>query len=317
MVYFRQGSAVFEPDYMDNETRCNQFIEHIKNLQANDIFSIYRVEYIGHASPEGSGTLNESLARRRAENFTKHLHKKLEFADSVVFMSSVSEDWVGLERLIANDPDLPNREQVMPIVRDESLGIYRERELKEKYPQAWKYMLNKHFPALRNFKTFIYIDFSTSIVLPEGVTTISNAAFNGCSGMTSIVIPDSVKRIGKSAFAGCSRLTEFTIPAGIGIIPEGMLRGCGGLTSITIPEGITEIDWISFENCGNLTSITIPKTVTAIGVWTFQGCGKLDTIVFEGTVQEWNAIFKNMEWSIGIPAQNVQCSDGTGSLADS
>ena len=96
-----------------------------------------------------------------------------------------------------------------------------------------------------------------------------------------------------------------------------MLRGCGGLTSITIPEGITEIDWISFENCGNLTSITIPKTVTAIGIWTFQGCGKLDTIVFEGTVQEWNAIFKNMEWSIGIPAQHVQCSDGTGSLADS
>ncbi len=167
MVYFRQGSAVFEPDYMDNETRCNQFIEHIKNLQANDVFSIYRVEYIGHASPEGSGTLNESLARRRAENFTKHLHKKLEFADSVVFMSSVSEDWVGLEKLIANDPDLPNREQVMPIVRDESLGIYRERELKEKYPQAWKYMLNKHFPALRNFKTFIYIDFSTRVVLPE------------------------------------------------------------------------------------------------------------------------------------------------------
>ena len=166
MVYFRQGSAVFEPGYMDNEARFNQFIEHIKNLQSNDMFSIYRVEYIGHASPEGSGILNESLARRRAANFTRHLHKKLEFADSVVFVSSVSEDWEGLDRLITDDPDLPNREQVLPIVRDESLGVYRERELKEKYPQAWKYMLNKHFPALRNFKVFIYIGLSNPVELP-------------------------------------------------------------------------------------------------------------------------------------------------------
>ena len=162
-VYFRQNRSNFEPGYMDNEARCNAFIDHIRGLQCNDLFHIHRVDFIGHASPEGSGQLNESLAKRRAENVIRYLHKKLEFADSVVFVTSVPEDWDGLSDLIVNDAELPEREEVIRIVRDDSLGVYRERDLKENHPRAWKYMLDKYFPALRNFTIYIHIDLN----LPE------------------------------------------------------------------------------------------------------------------------------------------------------
>jgi len=47
-----------------------------------------------------------------------------------------------------------------------------------------------------------------SLVLPEGVTSIVNNAFAGCTNLTSIMIPDSVLDIGNSAFSTCSSLSR-------------------------------------------------------------------------------------------------------------
>ena len=44
--------------------------------------------------------------------------------------------------------------------------------------------------------------------IPDGVTTIGNYAFQGCSNLTSITIPDSVTTIGVYSFAFCSSLTS-------------------------------------------------------------------------------------------------------------
>lgn len=48
------------------------------------------------------------------------------------------------------------------------------------------------------------------LVIPDGVTSISDYAFVGCSCFTSVIIPNSVTSIGKYAFDYCKGLTTIT-----------------------------------------------------------------------------------------------------------
>ncbi len=70
-------------------------------------------------------------------------------------------------------------------------------------------------------------------IIPEGVTSIGEFAFSGCSGLTSITIPESVTSIGFRAFSDCSGLTSITIPKGVsGFIVDEAFLGCTGLTEV-------------------------------------------------------------------------------------
>ena len=98
----------------------------------------------------------------------------------------------------------------------------------------------------------------TKATIGEGVTSIGDFAFNGCSSLASITIPKSVTTIGNYAFYGCS-----------------------SLTSIALPENsqLTSIGGYAFNGCSSLTSITIPKSVTTIGDYAFQGCSSLYKVI--------------------------------------
>ena len=60
-----------------------------------------------------------------------------------------------------------------------------------------------------------------NLTIPDGVTSIGNYAFIGCSDLTSVTIPDSVTSIGGFAFRDCIGLTSVTIPASVTSIGNG------------------------------------------------------------------------------------------------
>jgi hypothetical protein len=82
-----------------------------------------------------------------------------------------------------------------------------------------------------------------TVILPEGLTSIGEAAFYKSEKLTNITFPESLTRIVSSAFANCSGLTSVTFPAGLTTIDNEAFYNCTGLTSVVnqrpVPQNIT------------------------------------------------------------------------------
>ena len=150
-----------------------------------------------------------------------------------------------------------------------------------------------------------------SIIISEGVTTISDLAFYQFAKLTSISIPQSVISIGPKSFIECAALEHISVVEGntiydskndcnaiietatktlvkgckntiisddIVYIGEKAFDYCTGLTSISLPNTIKEIRDGAFSDCWSLTSIQIPNNVTKLGNSAFAGCFALQEI---------------------------------------
>lgn len=132
----------------------------------------------------------------------------------------------------------------------------------------------------------VHIKSIQTINIKEGITSIENSAFSGCTSLTTITIPEGVTSIGSYTFSGCTSLTTITLPESVTSIRSGAFYGCSSLTAITIPENskLTSIGDYAFFNCRSITAITLPEGVTSIGYSTFEGCSKLATVNIPNSV---------------------------------
>lgn len=129
-----------------------------------------------------------------------------------------------------------------------------------------------------------------SVSLPDGITSLCDQAFYGCSNLKEINLPESLRSLGRQTFM-YSALTSVEIPAGA---MEGNNEGCftrnGPLQRAEIAEGAAKIDEQFFVYCVSLKEIVIPASMSSIGYSAFKECDALDTVYYGGTEEQWKKL---------------------------
>ena len=120
------------------------------------------------------------------------------------------------------------------------------------------------------------------VVIPEGVISIGQAAFYGCKSLTRITVPDSVASIGKDSFAYCECLVSVKMGEKLTVIANGAFSHCLSLRSIVLPAGVTDIGTEAFGYCKELSEIKWSKNLINIGYSAFWGCAFTSIIIPQG-----------------------------------
>ena len=146
---------------------------------------------------------------------------------------------------------------------------------------------------------------AASFVLPDGVTTLEDGAFNGSFELKEINLPDSLTTVGENPFQRCDLLTDirispdhsvlemkdsvlfsrtdhrlisyptgaeaesYTVPEGTEIIGANAFSDHEFLYSVTFPEGLKEVGYGAFSSCKGLTEIILPDSIETLGEYSF------------------------------------------------
>ena len=74
----------------------------------------------------------------------------------------------------------------------------------------------------------------TSVVIEEGVTSIGDRSFMGCSNLTGITIPDSITKYGTNSFHSCTSLAALNIGANVNSIGQIGIYLDTNMTTLTV-----------------------------------------------------------------------------------
>lgn len=146
------------------------------------------------------------------------------------------------------------------------------------YEQIKSVVINDGVTSVSDY-AFYYCTNLTDVYMADSIKKIGNTAFYNCDGLTSLDIPDGVTSVGSWAFVGCNNLVSMVLPEGVTEIRRNIFEGCNKLESVTFSDKITAIGEDAFTRCTSLTSFEIPETVTSVGKNAFAGCTALEKVI--------------------------------------
>lgn len=120
-----------------------------------------------------------------------------------------------------------------------------------------------------------------TLIIEEGITEIGHCAFVGSIGYTdsfinlkTVVLPESLKVIDEAAFYNCEKLSKINLPEGLEYIHNEAFYDTN-LKNVRIPESVIKIGNDVFDYCDNLKKVTFTKAVCTI-----TACASLEEIVY-------------------------------------
>ena len=123
-----------------------------------------------------------------------------------------------------------------------------------------------------------------TVSLPASLKTVGGYAFNKCMSLQAVKLPEGVTDIGWNAFCNCEQIKEMIFPESVKTIGASALAECKALADVHLPSGLKILEYHMFRMCHSLKEITLPKGLTEVGGAAFYNCVKLREITIPRSV---------------------------------
>ncbi len=156
-IYFSYDQTHIDPTYMANHTTLLVIDSLLRDSQYLATLSNIRVSV--QSSPEGSVSYNRRLSERRCRVLEEYFAQNYPHVDAELWsFEAVAENWAEFRLHLAEDAELPNREQVLSIVDGEREPDAKEWLLKKmNHGETWQYIRQHILPQQRFGASVIFV----------------------------------------------------------------------------------------------------------------------------------------------------------------
>ena len=156
-LYFGIGSSQINRSLYGNGEVLDQIKEDISSIKADKVIPDSLV-IVSSSSPDGNTSFNLRLAGMRADNTVSQVYRLLpEFRNASLRTDHYEESWDIVRQVLENDPDFPQREQMLSILDSDMSEVVKEASLK-KCTEGWAYLIENYIYAFRNSTIYLWLD---------------------------------------------------------------------------------------------------------------------------------------------------------------
>ena len=173
---FPINGAHIDADFGENKQELESMSAIISQVTADSSASIRRIVVCGYGSPDGPYAFNEKLAKKRADALVAKLKSQGgKFENNPIEVNYVAEDWEGLTTFVeeATLEQMPNREEILKLIRSNQRPDQKERVLRKRYPKDFQYLKNNVLQKLR--RSEYHIEYVTNHNPNEPLDTLASS----------------------------------------------------------------------------------------------------------------------------------------------
>ena len=166
-IYFRVDEHELDPEYQDNAKTLERMIRELGDAINDEGRLSCQIDIVASASPEGRKLHNEQLSKRRMEVVLSAIRKNIDVTDVTFHTNSLVEDWSIVADYVAEDQQVPCRQEVLEIINNFDGQQDIRAELKKIGDGAYDYILNNFFPLLRSTDVVAVYDISERLTYAQ------------------------------------------------------------------------------------------------------------------------------------------------------
>lgn len=165
-IRYRISSAQLNTSLDGNSAELAGLGELVEGLLADSLTQVSRVAITGYASPDGPLQLNQTLARRRMQDFKNYVDRRYGFSRKYdVQTASEVVPWSEVRSAVASS-SIPDRQRVLEILDGSASPADKQAALK-RMPAVWDYLAARILPPLR--RVAVEIDYGQGSIVEQRV----------------------------------------------------------------------------------------------------------------------------------------------------